>query len=192
MWKYLSGGVTLGNKDTMERGLVNAKGAQIVSLVNSGGVIAPAAENTSYDGLGVTTQFATPVMIAVNYVFNGIGFDRVKKPQTSSRIPSCAATTNATSAKGTAGDLFAFEATNTTAALKFLKLYNKATAPVVGTDIPVMTIPLQPSNVPTVRSIPPGYYFSAGIAYALTGAAADADATALAAGDVVGLNLFYQ
>lgn len=126
-----------------------------------------------------------------NYLFNGTTWDRQKKANATSRIVSAAATTNATNAKASAGDVFSIEATNTTAALKYLKLYNKATAPTVGTDTPFLTIPLQPSNAPTLRTFPNGLYLSAGISYALTGAAADADTTALAAGDVVGVNIAY-
>jgi hypothetical protein len=37
-----------------------------------------------------------------------------------------------------------------------------------------------------------GLYFSTGIAYGLTGAAADSDTTALTAGDVVGVNIDYS
>jgi hypothetical protein len=107
------------------------------------------------------------------------------------RIPSSAATTNATSVSANPCDLYHISATNTTASLKYLKLYNKKTAPVVGTDIPVMTIALQPSNVLTQIPIDLGLYFNLGLAAAITGAAADADATVVAAGDVVGLNILY-
>ena len=37
-----------------------------------------------------------------------------------------------------------------------------------------------------------GLYVATGIAYALTGLAADADTTALVAGDVVGVNITYS
>jgi hypothetical protein len=107
------------------------------------------------------------------------------------RIASAAATTNATVLSAVPVDVYHISAMNTTASLKYLKLYNKKTAPTVGTDVPAMTIALQPSNVLTQIPIDLGLYFNQGLAIALTGAAADADATALAAGDVVGLNILY-
>lgn len=98
-----------------------------------------------------------------------------------------AATTNATSVKATAGKICEGWVFNTSAATKFLKLYNKASAPTVGTDVPVMTLPIPAGQGIALGSIFGifGKYFSTGIAYALTGAAADNDATAIAAGDVI-------
>lgn len=110
---------------------------------------------------------------------------------TAALLASCAATTNSTLVSSVPVDVYAIIATNTTASVKFLKLYNRATAPTVGVAFPIMTIALQPNNVPTVINIPGGMYFNVGLAYALTGLAAQSDATALAAGDVVGLNLIY-
>lgn len=114
------------------------------------------------------------------------------KPNSCQKTPSAAATTNATLVKSSPGYLFAIIATNTTASVKYLKLYNKASVPTVGTDIPLLTIALPVSNAPIVIPIDAGMYFNIGLAYAMTGAAADADATALAAGDVVGLNVLYN
>lgn len=140
----------------------------------------------------IATSATTLDVTSFDTIFNGSTWDRVKKGTNTSRIVSSAATTNATSAKASAGAVHGIMATNTTAALKYLKLYNKASAPTVGTDTPVLTIALQPSNVPTNIQFPKTMHFSTGIAYALTGAAADADTTALAAGDVVGLNILYD
>lgn len=108
------------------------------------------------------------------------------------QLPSAAASVNSTLVSVTPCDVYSIIATNTTASLKFLKLYNRNTAPTVGVAFPVMTIALQPSNVPTVINIPGGLYFNTGLAYALTGLAAQSDATALVAGDVVGLNILYN
>lgn len=102
-----------------------------------------------------------------------------------------AASTNATNLKNVAGTIGGIVAINLTAAVKFLKIYNKATAPTVGTDVPVFTIPIPAStdgngfvwNVPIT--------LSAGISFAITGAAADNDTTALTAGDVV-VNIAYD
>lgn len=97
-----------------------------------------------------------------------------------------AATTNATSVKASAGAIGEIFAFNTSASTKFLKLYNKASAPVVGTDVPVITIPIAPSAESNFRiSDMGGMRFTTGIAFAITAAAADNDTTAVAAGDVI-------
>lgn len=73
---------------------------------------------------------------------------------------------------------------NVSAALKYVKLYNKATAPTVGTDTPYLTIPLGPGQALWVPMPPQMLIFPTGLGIAITGAAAAADTTAVAAGDV--------
>ena len=100
-----------------------------------------------------------------------------------------AATTNATSTKASAGQLYGWVLSNTTAATKYFKLFNKASAPTVGTDTPYMTIPVPPNACVAVE-FRSGIKFSTGIAFAITGAVGDTDTTAVAAGDVV-VTLLY-
>jgi hypothetical protein len=95
-----------------------------------------------------------------------------------------AASTNATSLKGSAARLYGYALTNTSAALKYVKFYNKATAPTVGTDTPVKTIAI-PAGQCVVVTSDVGVAFSTGLGLAITGAAADNDATAVAANDVI-------
>lgn len=168
----------------------DANGALAVRLQWNGsfvtginGAMGDAQTNTVQSTLSMTRGF----------LFNGSTWDRQKKPNTISRMPSSAASNNATLAKAGAGDLFAVQAHNTTASVIFLKLYNKASAPTVGTDVPVKTLALAPGASLGASAVwANGLYFSTGIAYALTAGAADSDATAIAAGAVVGLNLDYQ
>lgn len=140
----------------------------------------------------IATTATTLATTGFGSIFNGSTWDRLKKSTTTGRIVSSSATTNATSVKASAGSVHVIVATNTTAALKYLKLYNKASAPTVGTDTPVLTIALSPSNAQTRVEFPNTMNFATGIAMALTGAAADSDTTALAAGDVVGVNITYD
>jgi hypothetical protein len=107
------------------------------------------------------------------------------------RLPAAGAGTNATLVTANPCDIYHITAMNTTASVKYLKLYNKKTAPTVGTDVPTMTVALAPSNALTNIPIDLGLYFNQGLSFALTGAASDADATALVAGDVVGVNILY-
>ena len=104
-----------------------------------------------------------------------------------------AASTNATSVKASAGTITTIVAVNINeTTVSYLKIYDKATAPTVGTDIPVMTIPI-PTNIQgagIVIPIPNGVTFSNGIAIAITGGVADSDTTAVVANEVV-VNLTY-
>lgn len=101
-----------------------------------------------------------------------------------------AASTNATSVKTSAGRIYEVHLCNLAASAKFLKLYNKASAPVVGTDTPVATYPIAPNGGRIDFTSFNGISFATGIAYAITGAVGDADATAVAANDVVGELLY--
>lgn len=110
---------------------------------------------------------------------------------TVSRLASSAASTNATVAKSSAGRLYKVQAFNNAANPLFLKIYNKATTPTVGTDTPIATLAL-PSKVTYDLDFDLiGLYCSLGISCAITANAADNDTTAIATGDVVGLNIWY-
>ena len=94
------------------------------------------------------------------------------------------ATTNAVLVKASAGAISHIFASNTTAAWKFVKFYNKATAPVVGTDAPLFVIGIPPNDTLTIPLVMQ-LRFSLGIGFAITGGAATTDVTATAAGDVL-------
>lgn len=105
-----------------------------------------------------------------------------------------AASTNATSLKATAGVVGGVYASNINAAARYLKFYNKSSAPTVGTDIPVQTylIPGNTAGGGTNIPIPErGIAFSAGIAWALTTGVQDSDTGAVAANDLV-VNILYR
>lgn len=101
-----------------------------------------------------------------------------------------AASTNATNVKASAGRLSWLHVSNQAAASRFLKLYNLAVAPTVGTSVPVMTI-MVPAGQSIELAPPAGIYFSVGISYAMTNLIADSDTTALTANDLA-LNLIYK
>jgi hypothetical protein len=101
---------------------------------------------------------------------------------------AAAGTTNATSVKATAGTLKGWYLFNSATSLRYVKFYDKASAPTVGTDTPAFTLPLPASSGSNVR-LP--IDFLVGIAYAITGAVADNDTTAVSANDVHGV-LTYE
>lgn len=165
---------------------VSARGELLVALSSAGSALS--VLSASADGNGTTGNGLCAV--TRNLVFNGSTWDRAKKPASTARLLSAAATTNAASVKTSATDLFRLRGHNAAAAARYLKLYNKNVAPTVGTDTPVATYYLPPA-APFEIAFDTPLYFSAGLAYALTGAAADSDTTALAAGDVLCLNIHY-
>jgi hypothetical protein len=99
-----------------------------------------------------------------------------------------AASTNATSIKASAGTIGYITASSINAAARYLKVYDKASAPTVGTDIPVHTflIPGNTAGTGTNITLPPqGAAFTLGIAIAITTGVADADSGAVAASEIV-------
>jgi hypothetical protein len=102
-----------------------------------------------------------------------------------------AASTNATSVKNAAGTIGMLCCHNDNAGVdRYLKLYNKNSAPVVGTDIPVLTFVL-PANDTFCVDIPTqGMRFTAGIAYAITSGYADNDTGNVVANEVF-INILY-
>jgi len=98
-----------------------------------------------------------------------------------------AATTNATAVKTSPGQLYWIYVTNTNAAIRWLKLYNKASAPTVGTDVPTLTlgIPGNTAGAGGTVSITIGIQFTTGIALATTTGDADANSGAVAADEMV-------
>lgn len=109
-------------------------------------------------------------------------------PATPYFVNSAATTNGALILTGSSG-VQAFFASNIGATAAYVKLYNKATAPTVGTDIPEMVIPVPAAagGIPGIVEISPGfngYRFALGLGIAITGGSADSDTTAVAAGQV--------
>lgn len=97
-----------------------------------------------------------------------------------------AATTNASTPRNVASRIDGWHLTNTAAAVRYVKIFNKATAPTLGTDVPVLVIALPPGELSEVI-LPVSLHLSSGFSLAVTAGAADTDATALpAANEVVG------
>jgi hypothetical protein len=144
----------------------------------------------------INNSISSLLTMARGAIWNGGGWDRAAKPNATARLLSAAASTNATSVKASAGNLHKIRGCNTNVAKRYLKFYNKASSPTVGSDTPVLTFELQPSTVNggefDIDISGHGHYFSTGIAYALTTAAADADTGALTAGDITSMNVLYS
>lgn len=118
----------------------------------------------------VTAGTVNPVVPATPYILN-----------------SLATTNEVLILTGTSG-LQAFYATNTGATVAFVKLYSKATAP-TSSDVPAMILPVPAAvaGVAGVCTLPigfSGFRFALGLGIRITGAVADNDTTAVAAGQV--------
>jgi hypothetical protein len=136
-----------------------------VPVVVQGGTTAVTGTLTGVTTVTTVTTAGTPAA-PTNYFLN-----------------SLATTNGGLIVTGTIG-VNSFFATNSGATDAFVKLYNKATAPTVGTDVPEMVI-----KVPATGQVEltPGfnaYRFPLGLGIAITALAADTDTTAVAAGQV--------
>jgi hypothetical protein len=144
--------------------------AAIPTTVSSGSLNAVTTVST-VTALTTVTTSGTPTAPATPYILNSL------------------ATTNiALILTGTSG-LHAFYATNTGATAAFVKLYNKATAPVLASDVPAMILPIPAAaaGFPGVANLDighQGFRFALGLGIAITGAVGDTDTTAVAAGQV--------
>lgn len=107
------------------------------------------------------------------------------------RLPSAAASTNATNVKTTAGRIYNIQGKNAAAYDVFLVLYDSAAnPPVPGTTTIRKKIPC-PAGATFALDWPLGLSFASGIGYAFTKLVADADTTVLVAADIVGFNIDY-
>ena len=99
-----------------------------------------------------------------------------------------AANTNPGLVKNTGGTVFGLTVTNNSPAPIFLKIYNSAAAPTVGTTVPVLVVPVAANSMFPLAFGKTGKRFATGIAVAVTGGMSTADATPVAAGCLVSLD----
>lgn len=88
------------------------------------------------------------------------------------------------------GQLFAIDVANANSAIRYLKIYNKATAP-TNSDTPVATHLLPGTSARTIMISTAGQEFLTGISYRASTGVADNDNTAPTANDVV-VNFYWM
>lgn len=93
------------------------------------------------------------------------------------------ATTNAANIKASGANVYGLSVMNASATTKYVRLFNLATAPTVGTSVPIMVVAVPATSSKEIEYVP-AVRFGTGLAVAITGGAAATDATAVAAGDV--------
>lgn len=172
-------------------GFLSVKFDQTTVGTTNGVSLAQLGATTIATGNGVVGTGVQRVAIASDntaFSVNATPVPAASGGPTKARVMS-AASTNATSTKASAGQLYGWYFYNNTASAKFVKFYNKASSPTVGTDTPTETIAI-PANGGTNVEFSMGIPYATGIAYAITGAITDADTTAVAANDVTGFFLY--
>ncbi len=92
--------------------------------------------------------------------------------------------------KNSAGQVYGWYLFNNAVTTRYVKLYNKASAPVLASDTPLFTIPIPAGAAANVLGAN-GITFSLGIGWAATTGVAANDTGAPSANDVIG-NLFYK
>lgn len=103
-----------------------------------------------------------------------------------------AATTNATLIQAGKSILSSLLISNIGAAAAFVKLYDKATAPIPGTDVPILTIPVPAGGIVALAVGDIGPPLELGLAFTITNLAADLDTTAVVAGQVKVIGNYFQ
>jgi hypothetical protein len=132
-----------------------------------------------------TVTFTQPALVPGTSLIGDLGVQyRSTAAGLSAAHIVAAGTTNATTVKALSGKVFGWYLANTTASWRFLKLHNQGVTPTAGAAV-ARTIGIPPNNVASFFS-EGGITFTTGIGYTIVTGAADADATAVTAGDVVG------
>lgn len=166
---------TDGQRGDMQIGTRGALATQLQlpDNANAAGFVGAGSDNVSNASLNCYSSNSYP------NVFNGTTWDRAKKTNLYKRVASSAASGNPDFLKASAGDVTKFWGLCGATAV-YLQIYNKASAPTIGTDTPIITYPCI-ANAPFTDRIEGGGYFTTGIAFAFTTDAAGTTASAAAA-----------
>ena len=110
---------------------------------------------------------------------------------TTARLPSAAASTNATNVKTSAARIYSVSGKNNATYDVFLVLYDATTNPPVPGTTTIRKKIVCPASQAFVYDWPLGLSFASGIGYAFTKLVADADTTVLVAADITAFNMDY-
>jgi hypothetical protein len=162
---------------------------RIATLITGGSIQAFSRISTEPWTPAVATV-AQPTAASLNATVAGTVTANISAPALpTANILNSAATANPTIVKGSAGTLYSITASNTNAAIRYLKIHNSTTV-VPGTTAVALTIPIPPGGVVTIPFGSQGMRFATGICLSTTTGAADTDATAVAAGEIKVLTSF--
>lgn len=153
-------------------------------------VMTGAVNNRSLATFNTTSQDVTPlgVLDYGNLLVTPFGS---ASTNTSIQSNISAASNNSTNVKAAAGTVYSVSACNVNAAARYLKLYNKATAPTCGTDTPVLRVMIPPATCTSAISFPTGIFFGSGIGFCIVTGITDADNTSTAANEQI-INIAFN
>lgn len=164
-----------------------------VSIGTDGTVAINAALPSGSNVIGAATQSGTWTVQPGNTP-NTTAWLTSQTPATSGGLSSThlvsAASTNATNVKASSGQIYGWSIQNTSSSARYVKIFNKASSPTVGTDTPVLNLYIPPTSGNNFSN-DTGIAFSTGIGFAITSGPTDTDSGAVAASDVL-LNIFYK
>lgn len=150
---------------------------------------ATTAGSTTLDVKGSSMPIGQPVVqpvsgsVAVSGSLTSGGTVTTTPTTPTASFVNSAASTNATVVKAGAGTLHGIVASNMGASIRYLKLHN-ATSVTVGTTAVALTIPIPIGGFVQIDWGAIGMRFGTGLCLSITGAAGDADATAIGASEV--------
>lgn len=178
-----SGGKTLASNE------ISGKDYQRVKLIH-GADGTNDGDVATGNGLPVSIQDAIPAGTAL---IGAVDLNPTTSGGLSASHLVSAATTNATVIKNAAGKVYGVIASNVNAAVRYLKLYDLAVAPTVGTSTVKLTIPMVAGTTGplTFVSFPHGIDFSTGISIATTTEATDSGTTAISANEST-IHILYK
>lgn len=189
----VAGSATIGSIASITTGITPGTGAtdlgKAEDSVHSSGDVGVAVwgvrnDNAATAGTGANGEYASLSVDA-----SGVLFTKSPHRPTPYDLISTNST-NATSVSATANTvLYGYYISNTNSSFRYVKFYNKASAPTVGTDTPVLVLAIPGSGAANV-SFPAGINFTTGLAFATTTGAADSDTGAVAANEII-VNLVY-
>lgn len=174
----------------MNKEFLKGIGVVVLTLVLLGAYL-PGSVVENEDGSIAGGQSNVGFLVNAPYSFDGTNWTRAGCTPTP--IVS-AASTNATSVKGSAGIVYAAYMTNsntTNTNFRYVKFYNKASSPTVGSDTPVAVFGMPGTGGGALPIPPSGMNFSLGVALAMTTGAAHSDTNGVALNEVV-LTLCYK
>lgn len=188
--------------------LVNVNNSVTVTATNLSTNVAQINGVTPLMGNGVTGTGSPRVTLASDgTAISTTGYMSVKLDQTTigttngvTDVPATsggyttfhlvsAGSTNATSVKGSAGQLYGYYIFNANAAARKVAFHNTSGTPTAGASI-FFSLVIPASSAANV-SFPAGVPFSSGIGITTVTGTADSDATGVASGDLI-INLFYK
>lgn len=147
------------------------------------GAIGITAQSASYDpSPNVAIVGTVPTTVASGTITTVTTANTTPIPASGSGINfAIAATNNLALQKGSAGSLMMLNVTNLSTGTVYVKIFNKATAVTMGTDIAIASIPVAAGQFLSMEFGAVGWKFSAGLSIAVTNGASLTDNTSVAA-----------